>query len=73
MGADRDNRGRLLDEARAGLYDADTIADILKVLALANVEGGKNEPLAGTSVLWLAEHLNAALEQIEQFTNLTVV
>jgi len=66
---DRENRSRLLDEARAGLYDADTIADILKVLALANVEGGKNEPLAGTSVLWLAEHLVAALERVEHFTN----
>ena len=45
--------------AAAGLYDAQTAAGILKALASADIGGGP--PLESTSVLWLAERLEAAL------------
>ncbi len=72
MAADRDNRARLLEEARQALGDARTVADVLNALALADIGGGKDERLEGSTVLWLARHLVSALECVEEFTNLTI-
>ncbi len=71
MGAEADRRYRadMLTAARAALADANTVADILRTLAIADISGTEGERLEAASVLYLARQMSTALERIELFTS----
>ncbi len=56
-----------MERARRALYHAGVIGAILQSLGNAEISGGR--PIEGTSVAWLGERLDDALNRIEEALN----